>query len=476
VLPCFLVALRGNDLSRLGFQTLGTGARISSRPFFFYAGAAMPYDGRFIWRKNDSVSVVDAKWVSRHQGTREEFLERYQKLAASAAEQKLIGLRKIAPELLRLISDDRTLHAAWKHLQENGSHVPGSDGVRYGDFPPSTVWKYLRDIRDEIRAGDFALQDEQVVRIPKGPGRGFRELVVQSIFDRVVQRAVVEILQPLLDPLFDPRSFGFRPKQGPLRALATAEQLYKEYGSRVWVSVDIKNAFPSVPVGRLLGVLRKYLPDDDLLYFIETVTRPEKRPGLRQGSPLSPLLLNLYLHHLLDRKWRTQHPELPLLRFADDILVMCRTPNRARKAYAALTTLIRDAGLELKEPLEQAVKRVSRGDELVWMGFGIRRSGYGLAYTVTEDAWAGLREKLESAHLKPLTPLAALATLRGWIADKGPCFPHADTKRAAERISELAKAQGFEEMPEAYEITAYWQRAYARWCKLRRKVATETVR
>jgi retron-type reverse transcriptase len=280
--------------------------------------------------------VLDPKWLLRHRYSAPQFMGQYHDLAARAAAEKLAGLRAVAPYLLAYISDEKTLFTALKHMEAEGSHAPGPDGVRDENITAGGGWAWCRAIRDTIREGYFAPGRERAQQIPKGPGRGFRELVIQSVEDRVVQRAVVEILQPLLDPLFDPRSFGYRSKKGPLRALATAERLYQGGERAVWVSADIKSAFPSVPVGRLLGVFRKYLPDDKLISFIKPLTRPDKRLGLRQGSPLSPLLLNLYLHHVLDRRWRERHPKIPLLRFADDILLLCRTGRRAGDAYPPL--------------------------------------------------------------------------------------------------------------------------------------------
>jgi retron-type reverse transcriptase len=265
------------------------------------------------------------------------------------AANKLAGLREIAPSLLDLASDEKTLHAAFTRMKATGSHTPGPDGLRYETVESVGVWAWCRAMRDTIRGGGYAPSDGHVHKISKGPGRGFRELTIQSVEDRVVQRAVVEIVQPLLDPLFDSRSFGFRPKKGPLRALATAERLHTDRGLGVWVSADIRNAFPSVPLDRLAAVLRKYTPDDDWLAFLDAVVRSDKTPGLRQGGPLSPLLLNLYLHHTLDRVWRRRHPNIPLLRFADDILLLCRTTKRARTAYRELADLLQPAGFVLKE-------------------------------------------------------------------------------------------------------------------------------
>lgn len=418
--------------------------------------------------------VIDPKWMVRHSG-RLELVARYRRWAARCAARKLAGLREAAPFLLGFISDERTLYCAYKHLEEWGSHAPGPDGVRYEEIALFDEWKWCRELRDTIRKGYYELGPERLQRVSKGSGRGYRDLVVQSIDARVVQRAAVEVLQPLLDPLFDPRSFGFRPKMGPLLALATAEKLCQAHGLEFWVSADIRNAFPSVPFGRLLGVVRKYLPDDGLVKFVKTITLPDKTPGLRQGSPLSPLLLNLYLHHHLDRKWRAHNPNIPLLRFADDILLLCRTAEDARTGYAALTRLLRAAGFKLKEGENDAIREISAGRNVKWMGFEIKAGPDGLRFNVTDDAWDSLADKFETAHSKPLSPLAAVHSLTGWVSDKGPCYLHTNVDRAYSRISRFAAAQGFEEIPEKRRVAKLWQGAHARWCKLRKRIARSDV-
>ncbi len=105
---------------------------------------------------------------------------------------------------------------AWDYLRRFGGKAPRPDGCTYAVFNESDVWHECRYLRDQIKSGEYHPSQVHVVWIDKGGGRGKRPLVIQSIFDRVVQRAVVEIVQPLLDPRFDDRSFGFRPAGGRL--------------------------------------------------------------------------------------------------------------------------------------------------------------------------------------------------------------------------------------------------------------------
>jgi RNA-directed DNA polymerase len=419
--------------------------------------------------------ILDPKWLLRHRHSASDFLVAYRRLASEAAARRLVGLRALAPHLLDYISDEKTLAAALDHMMSNGSHATGPDGVTYDSIASPTPWPWCRAMRDTIRDGEYGLGPERVQRIPKGSGRGYRELVIQGVVDRVVARAVADILGPLLDPLFVPHSFGFRPGKGPLRALATAERLWRSGSAGVWVSCDVRNAFPSVPVGRLAGVLHKYLPDDDLLDFLAVVIRLDKRPGLRQGSPLSPLMLNLYLHHLLDRDWRKIHPALPLLRFADDILLVCPTLKQARGAYTALADRIRSAGLSLKESAGEAVWRLDKGQVVNWMGFGIRQDSGNLLYSLTEDAWASLAAGFATSHERSNPPLAATASLCGWLGSTGPCYPSTDMRRAYARIRHLGERQGFDELPDAREVRTIWQAAFARWCRLRSTTTSQTL-
>src|SRR5262249_15051597 len=147
------------------------------------------------------------------------------------------------------------------------------------------------------------------------------------------------------------------------------------------------------------------------------------QPGLRQGGSLSPMLLNLYLHHCVDRPWRSQHPGVPLLRYADDILLVCRSLVEARKAYQSLVDVLRSAGMAAKESLRDAVRKLTVDSPAHWMGFHIERHAWELRFGLSEEAWWKLEEKIVLAHEEPNSPIRVFHAIVAWIGQKGPCYP-----------------------------------------------------
>ena len=172
--------------------------------------------------------------------------------------------------------------------------------------------------------------------------------------------------------------------------------------------------------------MRKLLPADDLIGLLERVLAPGTLPGLRQGGPLSPLMLNVYLNHVLDRPWRRDQPGLPLIRVADDLLVPCRSESQAREARAELERLLVPAGMPLKGTAGSAARALSAADPIDWVGFSFHKPARGLAITIDEKSWAKLDEQLALAHTRTESPLRAVMVIEGWLGAKGPCYPWCD--------------------------------------------------
>lgn len=404
-----------------------------------------------------------------HRGQYDQLLTRHHDDVKRVLPNSLRGIRSLAPYLLKRIADARTLRVAWDDLACRGGQAPGPNARCYTDYSSAEVWALCRCLAHAIRARRYHPGAEQVVWIDKSSGNGKRPLVLQSIQDRVVQRAIYLILNPLLDSLFPASSLGFREGRGPQHALALAEHLSCANKRFVWLTEDIKDAFQHVPLGRLLQIVEKLLPDARLIDLLERVLPSRELPGLRQGGSLSPLMLNVYLHRHLDYPWQQNHPEIPLIRFADDLLGLCRTAEQAAKSRNRIEQLLIPAGFTLKS-VAKSVHALKSGETADWLGFAISKPGRGLAAGIADRPWKALEGHFALAHYKADAQLRASEIAKQWLIQRSPCYRWSNTDEVCEQVVTLARKYAFEEVPLPEELKRYWQRAAARWSTLRKHV------
>ncbi len=229
-----------------------------------------------------------------------------------------------------------------------------------------------------------------------------------------------------------------------------------------WAVDDVKNAFDVVPTGRLLQVLRTRLPED-VVKFVQLVGTAGGKRGIRQGSPLSPFLLNVFLDHFLDKPWRRDFPQWPLLRTADDLIVMCSTADDAQTAHQELAKRLIAAGTPLKGGLSAGVFDLCAGDCVDWLGYRLERQKDVVAVTIAERSWDRLAMHLALAHSKSCSPLRANETLKGWFGELGPQHEHEYRRAVLDRVSALAGSFGFDEIPCESTLLSCWQRGAERW-------------
>jgi hypothetical protein len=372
------------------------------------------------------------------------------------------GVPAIGPYLMRRIADARTMMAGCLALRRNGRTSPGPGDVRLHDLDGPALWSLCRTLADSVRRKIYRPGPEAKRRVPKDgkPGQ-FRELTLQSTQDRIVGKAAALILGPVVDPLFSPFSFGFRPGRGPLSALGTALALVES--GRPWVvSADIAKAFDRVPVGRFLDACRRHFPPD-AVEFIALISHTGKRRGIRQGSPASPFFFNLFADHHLDRPWKSRHPHLPLIRYADDLLLACRTGEEAASAYGCLALLARSAGVPLKESAADAIHDLRDGRPLDWLGYLLRFDGDRLTVRIGVKAWTRLSGRLAKAHLLPAPPLVARQIVQGWLNYLGPAFASEDRPAVLRTLRQTAATFAFEELPAPTALEECWAAAADRW-------------
>lgn len=413
--------------------------------------------------------VGNIRW---HRGSAQQFLDQHCEQCKEVAAGGPWAIRQFAPALLERIADFRNLKCAWDSLRRKGGPGPGPDGLTYHDYSHWRKGELLRRLSRTIRIEQFVPGPERKVRIPKGSGRGFRHLRLANLKDRVVQRGIMQILRPLLEPGFSPRSHGFRTGRNRLHALADAERLSITENRCVWICADIQDAFDNVPLQRLFQIVHSRFRDDCLSRLMERVirgTNTTRVQGIRQGSPLSPLLLNVYVDHFLDKRWQEDHPSLPLLRYADDLLVLCESQSEAECAYRSLQRILVDAGLALKGSPATAIQHVNGETPANWLGMQINRAARGLRFSVGDSTWDGLADKLRRAHTKPYSPLVANTAISGFISQMGPVYQRAPAVQTTfcRRMRDAAHDAGFDEIPSPVELLELWERAGARWQEIR---------
>jgi CRISPR-associated protein Cas1 len=223
--------------------------------------------------------------------------------------------------LLARVCQEQALLAAWEGVR-TAAYEDGEPGSAVVEFEKRALTR-LAELAEQLATGEYRPRPMTGVTVPKSSG-GVRELAIGAVPDRVVERAVLEVLDPLVDPVLSPWSFAFRRGLGvkdAIRALTDARD-----SGMVWVArADVDDCFPSIPRWPLLERLRELVPDVELLGLVERlITRPvmggrkQRGTGLHQGSSLSPLLANLYLDGF-DRALMALGYQV--IRYSDDIAI-----------------------------------------------------------------------------------------------------------------------------------------------------------
>jgi len=271
------------------------------------------------------------------------------------------------------------LNRAWLEVARNGGG-PGVDGVTIEAIETTTgVAGFLEQLQAELVEKRYRPLPVRRVSIPKRTG-GQRHLGVPAVRDRVVQAATKMVLEPLYEADFTDVSFGFRPKRN-------AHQARERIRSGIWqgrrwvVDADIKGFFDNLDHDRLVGMLRQRISDRRVLDLIRSwlgagvltgdgLLHPQV--GTPQGGVISPLLANVFLHHL-DEVWQQQHRRLgELTRYADDLVICCGTRDRAEAAMATLQNLLAELGLELAEAKTRMVNLHNHGEGFDFLGYHFR--------------------------------------------------------------------------------------------------------
>ena len=266
------------------------------------------------------------------------------------------------------------LERGWFQVRRNMG-APGIDHKSIDDIEEYGVTRLLDELEADLRDHRYRPLAARRVWIPKPGSTEQRPLSIPAVRDRIVQAALKIVIEPVFEADFQPSSFGFRPKRSAHDALQVL--IDEAWRGRKWVvETDIASCFEAIPHDRLMQTVEERICDRQILKLLRAflaagvmdagiVHRADT--GTPQGGVVSPLLCNVYLNRL-DRVWKTRGVG-QLVRYADDLVVMCATRQQAEDALGLLIELLAELGLEPKASKTRIVHLEEGGEGFDFLGF-----------------------------------------------------------------------------------------------------------
>lgn len=273
--------------------------------------------------------------------------------------------------LIKKVIANENLWKAYEKVKSNKG-ASGVDGITVYQLK-SHMEKYFQPLKQKLLDGTYQPQPVKRVAIPK-PDGSKRYLGIPCVLDRVVQQAILQVIDPIIDPHFSEKSFGFRKGRNAHQVIKLAEQYYQE-GYRTAVDCDLKSYFDTIHHQRVRAYLEEFISDKTVIKLIWKFLRSgildkdiyiETTEGAPQGGPLSPILANIYLNKLDRELERRGHR---FIRYADDFVIYVKSKRAGERVMDSITSYIeKDLGLIIN----QKKSKVCGATSATFLGFNIQ--------------------------------------------------------------------------------------------------------
>ncbi len=370
-------------------------------------------------------------------------------------------------DLEKFASPER-LASVFRILKATGGDGAGEDRITYSDFSGPELFEALRHVSRSIRALQYVPHPTRSALIPKDREQTkFRELQLHRVVDRVIAKA----LQLALDEYFR----ATLPRLGKDVHDLYAEMQWsarRNHGHFLTVD-DVEDCFPSAPIDAVMECHREHISQPDLLWLIETIVRghdgPEHTTGLYQGSPYSPVAMELLLHTHLDTRFGTEFRGFPLLlRYVDNINILSGNESEGRQAIEFCRDVLSDLGFRLKgekPPMDRPVDLTTEHPRRKVLGLNPCWKNGQLSLTVPEAALDDLKYGVSEALTTPNPKATAHSVTRGWLNALGPCLTSAVRPGIVNQVITTARECGFTEL-DRRTLQQVSHDAHTRWCTL----------
>lgn len=365
--------------------------------------------------------------------------------------------------LMEAVCARENLKKALKRVMSNGG-APGVDGMRTEELPT-----YLREewggIKERLLEGAYKPSPVRRVDIPK-PDGGTRKLGIPTVADRLIQQAILQVLQPVWDATFSEHSFGFRPGRSAHQAVALAQQYIVE-GNNWVVDIDVEKFFDNVNHDVLMGRVAKRVEDKRLLKLIRAylnagmmengLTSPTDK-GTPQGGPLSPLLSNLLLDEFDKELERRGHK---FVRYADDCNIYVRSERAGGRVMENITKFLHK---KLRLKVNEQKSKVDEASKRDFLGFRFTE-GETRKRCISPKAIVRFKKQV-----RKLTRRTKAVSIRGMVAELNPYLRGwLNYFGFCETPSMLAGLDGWIRRRLRCVIWKQWKRGRVRYAELRRR-------
>lgn len=361
-------------------------------------------------------------------GSRSETSEERQ--VFTAVEQQ----RALTQDLMERVVHPSNLNAAYRRVKAN----KGSAGIDGMSVDGLSLWlKSHKDrLIEQLKAGTYLPQQIKGVQIPKPTG-GVRQLGIPTVVDRLVQQAILQVLEPILDTTFSPASHGFRPKHSAHTALKQAQE-HVASGREVVVDMDLEKFFDRVNHDVMMNRLSRWIGDKRMLRIIRRFleagmlqdgVKIRRVEGTPQGGPLSPLLANLLLDDLDKELERRGHR---FCRYADDCNIYVRSKQAGERVMQSITRFLEN---KLRLRVNAAKSEVARVQERKFLGYRLLPAG---ALGIAPASLKRVKERIRqiTRRNRGVSMEAAICELNGYLTGWVMYFRYARCRTHLKQLDE----------------------------------------